>query len=325
MAFDPIVQLRAAFGTDLLPKPFNLLEYALTEREPPGRIAARTRERIAALRASADPYPDALGLSLSYIPDEKSVERVSTMLGQLLLGVLAEREFESIYKATLGTTELRLEDSREARNDTDYRVFNGQGRQVFRMNIKFHGTLFRNAQDVVGLAPDDCFALATYKIWQGLKKQEKEVFPYLFVVVSCPVSARDVGAAIPEDWIRLGCLVYDSDKTENMRAIEERIVGYLIDHTPPEFAERVKGLRESLSRSTWRVLSARRADLLLREKLFDRVFAVRVKSFNRSYRNAEVDMHFSLNEDMTPLASFLVELKKMGLHGIAGKLERGLI
>ncbi len=325
MGFDPLAQLRAVFGDDRLPKPFNLLEYALTEAAPPPRIVARTRERIQALRTSADPYRDALGLSLSHVSDARSIERVSIMLGQLLLGVLAEREFEDIYKSTLGATELRLEDSREARNDTDYHVYNGQGVQVFRMNIKFHGTLFRNAQEVVGLAPEDCFALATYKIWQGLKKQEKEVFPYLFVVVSCPISARDVGAAIPDEWIRLGCLVYDSEETENMRAIEERIVAYLIDNATGDFAHRVKGLREALSRSTWRVLSARRADRLLREKLFDRVFAVRVKSFNRHFRNAEVDMHFSLNEDMTPLNDFLIELKKIGLHGMAGKLERGLI
>jgi len=325
MAFEPLAQLRAAFGGERLPKPFNFLEYALTATPAPPRIAARTRARIQALRDSTDPYRDALGISLSDVPDPKSVERVSIMLGQLLLGVLAEQEFEEIYKTTLGTTELRLEDAREARNDTDYHVYNGQSRHVFRMNIKFHGTLFRNAQEVVGLDPSDCFALATYKIWQGLKKQEKEVSPYLFVVVSCPVSARDVGAAIPEEWIRLGCLVYDSVETENKRSVEEQSVAYLIDHTPGDFAARVADLRAQLSRSTWRVLSARRADLLLREKLFDRVFAVRVKSFNRSYRNAEVDMHFSLNKDMTPLSDFLVDLKKIGLHGMAGKLERGLI
>src|SRR5438093_10482501 len=98
MAFDPLAQLRAAFGSDLLPKPFNLLEYALTATPAPARLAARTQTRIQALRDSADPYRDALGISLSDVPDPKSVERVSIMLGQLLLGVLAEQEFEEIYK-----------------------------------------------------------------------------------------------------------------------------------------------------------------------------------------------------------------------------------
>ncbi len=36
------------------------------------------------------------------------------------------------------------------------------------------------AAELVGLDPSDCFALATYKIYQGLQKQEEEVLPYLF-------------------------------------------------------------------------------------------------------------------------------------------------
>src|SRR5690606_3410315 len=78
-----------------------------------------------------------------------TVARAETMLGQLLLGVLAEQAFEHIYRTTIGTTELSLEDDRGARNDTDYRVLNGGRRQVFRINIKLHGARFRNAKDMV--------------------------------------------------------------------------------------------------------------------------------------------------------------------------------
>jgi hypothetical protein len=34
----------------------------------------------------------------------------------------------------MGTDELILEDARDARNETDYRVLNGQRRPVFRIN-----------------------------------------------------------------------------------------------------------------------------------------------------------------------------------------------
>jgi len=61
----------------------------------------------------------------------------------------------------------------------------------------------------------------------------------------------------------------------------------------------------------------------LRELLFERVFAVRVRTFTRSYRNAEVDMHFSLSSDMLPLVDFLKRLAEVGLHGMAVLLERG--
>jgi hypothetical protein len=131
------------------------------------------------------------------------------MIGQLLLGELAERAFEGIYKETMGTNELILEDDRGARNETDYRVLNGQRRPVFRINIKFYGTLFRNARTLVGLEPEDCFALATYKIYQGLQKHESERLPYVFVIVGVPgLTGAGVGAAVPEDLVHMVSLLH---------------------------------------------------------------------------------------------------------------------
>ena len=60
--------------------------------------------------------------------------------------------------------EFELRDLREGRTDTDYRLYNGRGRPIYRVNIKFHGSPFRRAPEMVGLESDDCFALATYKI-----------------------------------------------------------------------------------------------------------------------------------------------------------------
>jgi hypothetical protein len=57
------------------------------------------------------------------------------------------------------------------------------------------------------------------------------------------------------------------------------------------------------------VLSARRADRLLREKLFERVYAVRVPGFARLFGKAELDMHFSLAQDLRDLHGFLRELR----------------
>jgi hypothetical protein len=315
---------RSIYGEGELPRPFDLILVAQGQPEPP-RFSPAARKIVEEIRASSHQFNAALGLASDYEPDDKARTRERTMLGQLLLGVLAERAFESIYKTTLGTTELALEDSREARNDTDYRVLNGQHRPVFRINIKFHGTLFRQAKTLVGLEPEDCFALATYKIKQGMDKQEKEVLPYLFVVVSCPVSALDVGRAIPSDIIELAAAIRASKRVSGKRSLEEKIVEHLLGIYDASFARMVTELREKLSTAPWRVLSARRADDLLRDNLFERVYAVRVRGFTRSYRNAEVDMHFSLSQDMTTLQDFLRQVAEIGLHGMAGKLERGLL
>jgi len=290
------------------------------------RAARTTRLRLQAIVDADDPIAAALGVTFAEAAVPAAMRRPRDTIGQLLLGEIAERAFERIYKTTMGTDELVLEDDRESRNDTDYRVLNGQRRPVFRINIKFYGTLFRNARELVSLEPEDCFALATYKIHQGLLKQDSERLPYLFVIVGLAgVTGASIGDALPEDLAHLIALVHEG-KITGKRAIEERIVEYLIAQEQRDpFRSACEDLRVKLESAEWRVLSARRADNLLRVKLFERVFAVRVPRFTRNYRNAELDMHFSVSEDLTPLPVFLKNLKDRGLHGLSVDLERGTV
>jgi hypothetical protein len=314
------------------PLPFLLLQgvkrvKAGEDARQVARTVRSTRKRLEALAAAADPIAELLGCGLVSAGEPEAMRRPQGMIGQLLLGELAERAFEKIYKDTMGTDELILEDSREARNETDYRVLNGQQRPVFRINIKFYGTLFRNAQDLVGLDPRDCFALATYKIHQGLQKHESERLPYVFVIVGVPgLTGASVGAVVPEDLAHLVSLVHAAKGMAGKRAIEERVVASLIDSEQSEpFRTELIRFREQIEAAEWFALSARRAARLLREKLFERVYAVRVRAFARNYRNAELDMHFSLTQDLTPLRVFLTSARERGLHGLAVDLERGEI
>jgi hypothetical protein len=323
--------LERIYGKEPAPKPFLLLR-ALDrlQRGEPVRAVAKavrsTAKNLEALASASDPIARVLGTDLSGAASEQRMGKARATLGQLLLGVIAERAFEQIYKETMGTTELRLEDYRESRNETDYRILNGKGLPVFRINIKFHGTRFRNAPLLVGLEPADCFALATYKIYQALQKQEKEVLPYIFAIVGvADLTGALVGEAFPEDLVHLNSLILGS-KISGKRDIEDRIVLHLLDTPQPEFVRtKVDEFARRIREAEWRVISARKADDLLRTKLFDRVYAVRVRAFARNYPNAELDMHFSLNEDLTRLEEFLELLKTRGLHGLTAHLERGLV
>jgi hypothetical protein len=313
------------------PKPFLLLQSLerLRSGEEPrqaAKAAGSTPKRLKTLVSSPDPVADALGSDLLQAASEERMGKARAMLGQLLLGVVAERAFEKIYKTRMGTSELTLQDFRDSRNETDYRVLNGQGRPVFRINIKFHGTRFRKAAELVGLDPADCFALATYKIYQGLQKHEKEVLPYIFAIVGvADLTGAHVGKVVPEDLVHLNSLILAS-KISGKRNVEDRIVLHLLDTPQTELVQTaINEFRRQIEEADWRVISARRANLLLRDKLFDRVFAVRVRAFARNYRNAELDMHFSLEQDLTRLEDFLELLKTHGLHGLTARLERGLV
>jgi hypothetical protein len=324
VAAEVVALLRKLYPEGPLPKPFPLLEAAATGRLD--GLSPAARKKVAALAASSDPVRAALGIGPAFVPPEDLSRKTRTQLGRMLVGHLAERAFEEIYKRTIGTDDLHLEKITEKHNETDYRVINGSGRQVFRINIKFHGTLFRDAKKVVGLEPEDCFALATYKIKQGLEKHDKEGLPYLFLIVSANIAASDVGDTIPQEIANLWTLIASTKgKVEGKKRLEDRLVDYLVREPPLEFATIRGRLIETLAHAKWRVLSARKAQKVMKDLLFQRVFALTVKNFTRAYSRAEVDMHFSLSTDMMALEDFLKQLKTMGHIGMGGLIADGKI
>lgn len=209
-------------------------------------------------------------------------------IAQMLLGILAERRFDELSNQVTGAGVLRIEDHRPSRTDTDYRLLNGSNNPICRFNVKFHGSLFREARRYVGLDPEDCFALAAYKINNALRRQEEEKLPYIFLVLSVPdLSAADVGRLVPDDYVWALAVL------EGKMAIEEAIVSRLLS---PDYLPRFRWIFDRMPEGQFRVISAKKADRILREKLFERVHALSLKGFTRKFRNAEVDMHLSLSD-----------------------------
>ena len=237
---DDLLRLADRLFPDDLPREFLLLGAVESVRagEDLAGAARRvhsTRKHLASLGSLDDSVNAIFGVDLLTASSTDAMRRPRDTIGQLLLAELAERAFVQIYKETMGTDDLILEDDRSSRNDTDYRVLNGQRRAVFRINIKFYGTLFRNALELVGLAPEDCFALATYKVYQGLQRHEAERLPYLFMIVGVPgLTGTSAGSAVPEDLAHLVSLVHAAKGLPGKRGIEERVVTNLIDSEQPE-------------------------------------------------------------------------------------------
>jgi hypothetical protein len=314
--------LNRLFPSSPWPKPFNLLRgKQLIDAGDSPQSAARavgTTARVLQEFASA---PDPLvALFGTVVPSEKGFAYARQILGNLIVGRCAELTFEEIYKQHTHSTELELRDLREGRTDTDYRLFNGKGRPVYRVNIKFHGSLFRRAKEMVGLEPEDCFALATYKIQGALLKQTVDELPYIFVIVSVPgLTAESVGAAVPPELLDLVARIHLGSRIPRKRDIEDKVVQMLQDEQHPAFSV----TRERIAQAHWYVLGARKADNLLRQMLFERVFALRTRNFSRQFGGAELDMHFSLSRDLTPLRTYLETLRNFGYPRVTTLLERG--
>jgi len=320
--------LTLIYGVEGWPKPFNLLSgrRAVSDGFPVSEAARLVGTSPAHLKKFLE-APDVVEHLLGPRPVdyETKEQKVRAIVGQLIIGNLAERVFENIYRETVGTNELRLEDDRLSGGDTDFLVKNGRDRQVFRLNIKFHGSQFRKARELVGLEPQDCFALATYKIFSALQKQQKEHLPYIFVIVGVPnLTGAVAGSAVPALVAQFATLARHSPRFVGKRKIEDVIVK-AITGRPTELgaAELLADFERQIRSAEWKVLSARRADQLLREKLFDRAYALRVRGFAMNYKGAELDMHFSISEDLHSLEELLQVLRDGGLPHLIGYLERG--
>lgn len=330
MTLAEIVELaRRLYPEGSYPKPLDVLIalHAVRSKQLDLQaVPSHLRKRVQPLMRTRNPVSIAFGVDLSAIAAkvQPRVRKGELMLGHLVLGGLAEQAFESIYRRRLSGSEFSLEDYRESRNDTDYRVLNGGGRPLFRINIKFHGTQFRQAEEKVGLQPADCFPLATYKIWSATNKERDENLPYLFLVISTPIAADHVLQQIPSNERELVRLAHASDSFAGKRSLEERIVASLTAGSSA-FVDVTKAWIEQLAAAQWRVISAQRAYTLLHSRLFDRVFAVRTRNFNQAFKNAEIDMHLSLREDMTSLEEMLDMLAREGSQAVVGRATRGLI
>ena len=158
-------------------------------------------------------------------------------------------------------------------------------RPVFRINIKFHGSPFRGSEDLVGLASGDCFALATYKIYSATKKREEEFVPYLFVIVRVPgLTGDDAGAVVPEDLAHLTSL-YLGSRQPRKRNFEDLVVRFLMDaDRDAVFPSAIDDIRQRIETARWRVISARKANRLLYDMLFERVYAVRAQRVREQLR-----------------------------------------
>jgi len=245
-------------------------------------------------------------------PRPERIQRAKGSVAQMFLGSLAEEHFESLAHDALGQQGFHITDDRVGRTDTDYRLLDSNEHPVCRFNIKFHGTLFRESREYVRLDPKDCFALATYKIHGALRRQDQEFLPYVFLIISVPEFPRKViEESISDDLAWLSAL--------SGRSTEEQIVTVLAKEPWAE------DIRVQIRSAEFRVISARRADQLLKERLFERVHALRLRGFNRTFRGAEINMHLSLSKEMMAFSEFLQVLARTGVQGLSVRLERGEI
>jgi hypothetical protein len=306
------------------PKPLHLVQGVLlveggTDISDAARIVGTTVTRLMEVATGHDPIEMVLRVTEADLKAE-AIERLRRNVGQLVLGRAAEIAFQEIFEAGIDRREFSMKDVRESRTNTDFRLLNGGGRPLYRFNVKFAGSVFRRGAELVNLPPSDCFPLATYKILAALQEQEKEHLPYVFAVVAVPdLNASAVAEAISEQEVRPLAMLFASPVVTRKRDFEDWLVDRIVEARSFAFTTAYGRIRQA----GWYILSARRANDLMHRLLFERVFALRVPGFTRQFPAAEVDMHFSLPQELVTLRDFLRVLRADGPGRVTTMLERG--
>lgn len=278
------------------------------------------RAKLNRIVSSPDVLSHVLGINPAEITDQVR-QRAVKQLGQMLLGAAAETAFTSNYEERLRAQVLQLTDLRERRSSTDFRVAQGENTWC-NLNIKFHGTRFERAKVLVGLDPEDSFALATYKIWGAVDQQSRDSIPHVFAIVGVPAaSAQAIGEAIPGHLREAAALISGARKKDlGKRSFEDALINHITSTGAPPFPHTY----QEIAKADWYMLSAAKAMRLLKERLFQRVYALRVHRFAQNYPSAEVDMHFSLKDDLLPFEHFLLHLQEEGTATMLQHLKEGV-
>lgn len=298
----------------------------MTDLDAPAIELLRELESSAPLVAAARDAPERAKLidvfaAVGEVKQTAPTPMRRRALAGLLVGAVAEREFQRRYRAIMQGQEFSFQDQRSGSNETDFLILNGAGRPAFRITIKAHGTFFQRAKKFVGLEPEECFALATYKIRDAVRMSQEESLTFLFAVVSSPaLAAGPIADSLPGHVRLLADTSGLCKGITGWRSIEDAIVGWMLGRSADEASTRlVETLSKAVRAAEWRVISAARAYHLLLAMLWERVPAVSKRNFGADPMS-QPNMHFSLRGDMIGLDEFLLLLRDHGLQHVATRI-----
>lgn len=309
-------QLQAIYGDERLWEPMGRLKAVLLadQGKAPSEIAREIAKSEGTVREWLKAFKVQGLKGLFPISEEEALTRRSSQIfSNLLVARLAEDLFDALTGSALHSIGMRIEDRRAEYSETDFGVVDTASKKdACLINVKVHSSQFEGAERFVGLAPTDTFALALYKILMGFKYQKEKGIPFFFVVSIRWEIVEEVMRLIRREDQRLVHLIFQTRARGKKRAedalVDDFVVGF---RKRSEWNTLLQDLKNT---GTHVVLSAQRAMNLFLEKFETRCPALTLGQFATKFRGrrglpAEINMHFSISQEMMPLAAFLDSLQ----------------
>lgn len=225
--------------------------------------------------------------------------------------VTEQRSLEELDALSEERPSMQYTDDRESGHTlSDFTL--SEGDDVLPINIKNAGTRFEQAQQLVGLDPDDCIPIPAYKAYAAV-----ESMPNLLYVISVDYTlVETLDALLPRLFSREEAVVWDlltRFKGTRIRRAEDSFILRMV-------ATHWTRIKAAVAGTPFYVASARKAIKVLQDKPM-RTPGIGLRAWgNRA--SAEVNVHLSLSEDTKLWPDVRARLKTEGLSGIIQSVNR---
>jgi len=180
------------------------------------------------------------------------------------------------------------------------------------INVKNAGTRFENAQQLVGLKPDDCIPIPVYKAYDAIEKE-----PNLLYAVAVDYSlVESINTHLIPLFDNNESLVWrilnDHSGTRIRNAEDSFIYGMTTRHWA--------NIRGCFANPEFRLISARKSIRILQKKP-RRTPGIGLRAWGTG-ASAEVNVHISIREETKPWCEVFDRIVKNSLSDIIGAINR---
>lgn len=242
--------------------------------------------------------------------EESRLRRASAGFQNLVVGTLAERLFERTLRPLIADG-FTVIDYHEKGENRDYAVRKDD--VELPINVKVASTLFRNAQKVVGIAPEDCIPISAYKAIGA-----SERVPDLVYVDLVDFSLRAKVDTFMEELAGAASLLWELLSWfggKGARGAQDQYVRRLFD---------VHGevlLALGPEQEHFRAISAQRVLAIMRANP-RRVPGLGVPAAGTGGFNAEVNVHVSVEKETIAWADVVATVREDGIEPVLADIRQ---
>ena len=244
--------------------------------------------------------------------DPQHLRRVRNQAFQnLVVGTIAERVFRNSHLADLEAAGFIVCDLHERGENRDYAV-QRDGLEL-PINVKVASTMFRNARQTVGLDPQDCIPISTYKAIGASERVPDLV--YIDLVDFTLREKVDAFMHALQGSLALAWALLSWYGGPGLKHAQDEYVATLFDQHGDALVKLAPGV------TSYRVISAQRVLAIMRANP-RRVPGLGVPAAGTGTFNAEVNVHVSVEQETVPWDDVAETLRRQGIQAVLDQIRQ---